>query len=340
MGSGDGNWCLIESDPGVFTSLIRDIGVKSMQVEEIYSLDPGTLEALKPVYGLIFLFKWRSNDKDDRPVVQDHSERGIFFANQVINNACATQALLAILLNNADIDIGPELKNFKDFTKDFPPELKGVSISNSDLIRNVHNSFARPESFLIDDAAKNHSGGDEDVFHFIAYVPIGGRLYELDGLKAGPIDLGPYDASSGNCDWLTKITPVIQSRMEKYCRSEVHFNLMGLIDDQVDKWRRVIERKETELKEKLEEEKAAGLDVQAELKAEIQDLKTGITNAKELMKMEEDKMEKYRVENIRRKHNYIPFFMETLKLLAEKGELKPLIEKAKQQQQRQQHQMA
>ena len=59
-------------------------GVTGVQVEEIYSLDQEQLQRLKPVHGLIFLFKWVADDKPAAgTVVMDSRADNMFFAKQV-----------------------------------------------------------------------------------------------------------------------------------------------------------------------------------------------------------------------------------------------------------------
>eukprot|EP00658_Telonema_sp_P-2_P025600 TRINITY_DN2030_c0_g1_i1.p1 TRINITY_DN2030_c0_g1~~TRINITY_DN2030_c0_g1_i1.p1 ORF type:complete len:280 (-),score=78.71 TRINITY_DN2030_c0_g1_i1:480-1319(-) len=271
---------------------IRDSNTnRSGQVEEVFTLDDD-LKSLGPIYGLVFLFKWKSgNDSEPRNVVDPD---GIFFANQVINNACATQALLQILLNSNEIDLGDELRNFKEFTEGLPSDMKGLTISNSDLIRNVHNSFARPEPFVSDEKPATSS---DDVFHFISYTHINGKLYELDGLQNGPILLGECTADN----WLDQVRPEIQKRIQSYAQSEIRFNLMALVKDKVVA---------------LEEQMAT---------AAPGDMGT----LQQMLEAEKAKQKHWQLENIRRKHNYVPFVLEFLQILADKNQLGPLVDAAR-----------
>ncbi|KAH3798348.1 ubiquitin carboxyl-terminal hydrolase isozyme L5-like [Dreissena polymorpha] len=308
--SSAGDWCLIESDPGVFTELIKGFGCHGVQVEEIWSLDEDTFRNLKPVHGLIFLFKWVPDSEPDGSIVQDSRLEKIFFAKQVINNACATQAILSILLNcsHPDMRLGETLSAFKEFSQNFDPSLRGLSLSNSDVIKQVHNSFSRQQMFEFDE---KQSKKDDDVFHFVGYIPIDGRLYELDGLKEGPIDLGAVPDSA---DWLELVKPILEKRMQKYSSDEIHFNLMAIVSDRRMSYERRIQE----------------LCAQAEIGGMETDLiKSQISELRMLVSDEERKMKKYQVENIRRKHNYLPFIMELLKILSENGQLLPLVEKAK-----------
>lgn len=133
-----------------------------------------------------------------------------------------------ILLNRPDIDLGPELTNFKDFVGFFDSDLKGETISNSDLIRTIHNSFTSPNPF-VDESQQDYKPDDDDeLFHFIGYVRIGGNLYELDGLKKAPINHGPCATDD---DFILKLPEVLQNRIMRYKEGELRFSLLGIVKD-------------------------------------------------------------------------------------------------------------
>lgn len=104
-------------------------------------------------------------------------------------------------------------------------QLRGEALSNSELIRDVHNSFARSSPFI--DEMQQRGTEENDVYHFIAYTSIRGVLYELDGLQPAPI-------SHGACtfeEFPVKVIPVLQRRIERYPSQEIRFNSMAMIRD-------------------------------------------------------------------------------------------------------------
>ncbi|KAI0472157.1 ubiquitin carboxyl-terminal hydrolase [Xylariaceae sp. FL0804] len=234
-----GGWNTIESDAGVFTFLLNNLGVKDVQFEELLTLEPDELASLHPVYGVIFLFKYptdRPYTSADKPLDgefdHDAAER-LFFAAQTIQNACGTQALLSVLMNRdgAEVDIGQPLRDFKEFTMVLPPEFRGEALSNSELIRDVHNSFAKSSPFVDETSAARNAGdeGGEDAFHFVAYTPVGGTLWELDGLQPAPISHGAC-AEDGS-DFARRVAEVLQRRVARYDLSEIRFNLLAVVRD-------------------------------------------------------------------------------------------------------------
>lgn len=231
------------SSQGVFTDLLSNLGVKNVQFEELISMDPDMLAQLHPVYGVIFLFKYPTDTpytSAEKPLegTFDHDAANrIFFAAQTIQNACGTQALLSVLMNkqNADgpegrdaghIDIGEPLREFREFTMALPPEFRGEALSNSELIRDVHNSFAKSSPFA-DETQRSSGDTSEDVYHFVAYTPVDGVLYEMDGLQPAPISHGPCKQEQ----FPAKVMEVLQRRINRYDTSEIRFNLLAMVRD-------------------------------------------------------------------------------------------------------------
>jgi len=285
------DWCTIESDPGVFTQLIETIGVKGVQVEDLYTLDDSITSDLQPIYGLIFLFKWVKGSKDTRVTC---SPQEVYFAQQVVVNACATQALISVLLNSDQIELGTTLTEFKSVTNEFSPEMKGFAIGNQPLIKESHNSFARQEAFEMD---SNPKGKSEDVFHFISYIPVNGRLYELDGLKSGPIDLGACTTEN----WISVASPIIQERMLSYTQAEIKFSLLAVVKNRIDLYNEKIEALKEEqllLQAKLESFGGSESTEVTTLLQEIESVKEKIDHNLGLIAGETVKQSNWKAENI------------------------------------------
>ncbi|KAJ3501140.1 hypothetical protein NLJ89_g9475 [Agrocybe chaxingu] len=323
-----GPFAVIESDPGVFTSLTRRLG-----------------DAHRPA------------DFDDPA-----AER-VWFANQLSDDACATHAILNVLLNCPHVDVGEDLRAFRRETEGMSPVMRGLAITNSPVIRPAHNYLARPadlraslNSLAIttldaekkkakaqaaasnlkqhpakrtktsgnskttgrgrgrpkgkakpkgkrkakdddsdmdedfneeedDDTEEEEEEEQEETYHFIGYVPAHGKVWELDGLKSGPLEVGELPtppssngASSSNANksnsnitqdqgvnkaWMDIARPALRMKMARYgggaaeAHANIRFSLLAIVDDTFcqasDKWemlrreRGVVERRLGEL---------------------------------------------------------------------------------------------
>ena len=312
--AGANDWCTIESDPGVFTELLEKLGVQDVELKEVYTLDELTStdnnEAQVPVYGLIFLFQWMADVQQQHAATKEPLEESaippdLFFAEQVTTNACATQAVLSVLLNSAPCrdKLGPVLTEFHSFTSTFPPNLRGVAISSSDEIKTIHNSFARPEALWEDPGARVAPPGQGEAFHFVAYVPVNGVVYELDGLQKGPIVVGAvdddHDETADTNAWLSVAATALQERMQA---AHIKFNLMAVTADPRVTWRAQLEQLDADTGDAIAQASALHAHI-----AQHDALRAQWTT-----------------ENQRRRHNYLPLAVQMLKELAALGKLPEL----------------
>lgn len=253
-------WLELESDPGTFTLLIEDFGCFGAQVDEIYDLEQ---KFEGPVFGFIFLFKWlnnsnsniNSNNDKEQPIEDENIISEMFFAKQMISNSCATHALISILLNcdYEQLNLGPTLTRLKEHTRVMNPENKGYAIGNLPELAKAHNSHASYSSLYNRNKSSSHSStgmsyvisGNQrtnlqqqkkhEAYHFVSYVPINNRLYELDGLKNYPIDHGSFSPTE---DWTEKFRSVIKRRLlanktgdDTTISNDIRYNLMAVVPD-------------------------------------------------------------------------------------------------------------
>ncbi|KAH8994662.1 ubiquitin carboxyl-terminal hydrolase [Lactarius hatsudake] len=294
-------WQLTESDPGVFTELLKSLGVPLI-VDDLYSLDATELASLQPLRALIFLFKWLpdAGEPDATGGAYDTAFPG-FFAHQVVQNACATIAVLNALGNIPDLTVGPELRELLSFTAGMDAQTRGLAVTSADWLRAAHNALSPPSAISLDglDLPKT----TEDAYHFIVYLPILGSVYELDGLKQAPITHGLYE--EGGEGWIARARGAIEARIATYPIGSLEFSLLALRDDPLPT-----------LRAQLSSAQASGDG------AREADLAQGLAD-------EHAKRDRWAFENSLRRHNYFGLIHSLTVALAKAGRLDAAVDGAR-----------
>ncbi len=136
---------------------------------------------------------------------------------------------------------------FDEITR--PADVWGALSAVAETTRDAAKAAAKPvkkkkrtdwsESSRRSSTAKNKkssSSSDDEVetFHFIGYVPAFGKVWELDGLKSGPLEVGELPSAGSTAGWEDVVRPALRLKMEKYGSAEggsIQFNLLALVED-------------------------------------------------------------------------------------------------------------
>lgn len=176
----------------------------------------------QPVLGFVLLCKYAGEDDEGTEEVPE----SLWFANQTMANGCATVALLNIVMNSPDVQLGEKLSEFKRTTQELTSFLRGYRLESDAGMRTIHNAYARRLELLNADLLLSNEYDEckgvpkseeppknrgkrkpkaqkrpkkkkaDDACHYKAFVPLDGKVWILDGLEWNPVCLGeaPADA--------------------------------------------------------------------------------------------------------------------------------------------------
>ncbi|ODQ81734.1 hypothetical protein BABINDRAFT_159981 [Babjeviella inositovora NRRL Y-12698] len=227
----------IESNPEIFTALAHKLGVSPLlEFHDVFSISESDLLAMipNPAYALVLLFpltvdyEAQRKEQDAQRPTYANENLSVRWVKQTIKNGCGFYALLHAALNLPDSLV---LYNSQ------VQSLKKASVSGRGplSVAEVSELVERMESKAYDDLAQQGStaapDADEDVlFHFLCFVKgRDGHIYELDGRRNGPVDLGEFEGESADIVSQEKVRGKIQYYMDNADEANKHnFSIMAL----------------------------------------------------------------------------------------------------------------
>lgn len=231
--SGDGSrkqkrWLPLEADPELMTTYLHKLGAdpaNQFTFHDVYGVDDEMLAMVpSPVLAVLLLYPLSEAAEKQRAEQKEQLEKqtipeGLYFMKQTVGNACGTVGITHAAMNLAEkLQFADDsfFSKFLSSTRGLSPDQRAHALEDDDSIDESHEAIA---SAGVTDA---HEAMQTNL-HFVTFVHHNGKLWELDGRKAGPVCHG---SSSGDT-LLPDAARVVRGFMERD-PGEVRFNIVAL----------------------------------------------------------------------------------------------------------------
>ncbi|KAK0655759.1 ubiquitin carboxyl-terminal hydrolase [Cercophora newfieldiana] len=194
---------VLENHPEVMKALASKLGISpSLTFHDIYSLDLADLSYIpKPVVALLAIIPptpaWgRDRQCEDAAGLgldyhdpsSPKSKSPIIWFKQTIGHACGSIGLLHSVLNGPASEYilpGSLAEKIRDAAAPLGMDARAQMLYDSQEFEEAHMACAH-----LGDTVAPEATSEVPTGHFVAFVKVDGRLWELEGSRQGPIDRG------------------------------------------------------------------------------------------------------------------------------------------------------
>lgn len=352
----DGWARLVPTGPSL-TAVLRALGVRGLRVDQWYNVDVPE-DSGGRVHALILMYKWRVDRGDTYKwnqsctVATDTQTSGggpgdVMFVNQLVNSGAVSQAVVGALLNlYGGVDgLGEDVRELHDFVESLPPIVRGAAVCSAAAVRKAHNLAAElfpapppPSTAAVGSAGEKDKEAElsDGFWLYSIYAPGKGRkwVYELDGCAQGAELLGCSEDSDdeeseedGSNGWVEVVTDTLEGRVKEMRQYRIPFELYALVDDvaplKMDNASGASEKVAGDGGEReATRDESDGCMGNAERSG---DSLAVHSHGGKKVENGASRIGKIAQERHLSTHNFDPFFVEMLKLMASKGQLIDLI---------------
>lgn len=142
---------------------------------DVLGLEDESLSGVpSPCCAMMLLFPLTQQHEDFRSKQSVGDCKDVYFLKQTVVNSCGTVGLVHAVANNQDsidFDNNSALKKFLEATSGMSPAERAKELEQNKAIQETHDAVA--------DEGQCRPEADKVNFHFITFVNVNGRLYEL-----------------------------------------------------------------------------------------------------------------------------------------------------------------